>query len=606
MNQSFEGLTPDLTEVFLLLDLVGIASSDNRAAVMAHVNTKRLVRALNILHQEKILNQENFNAVIAHSHPSTLADIMCDLHQAGILNAKNIAAIIKITVLDELNLMLYELVKDEILNQEIFNAVITHANPSILSKMLRDLKSAGISYSEDCNMLLTHRNPDYLARAFIHLHEAGILIPAHKAMVIKHPKSVNLARAFCELHRAGILNPENTALFIKNPDPFELSVSFCELHRIGILNPAHKAMLISNPDPFNLARAFINLHRAGMLNPEHRAMVIAHPNPFNLAGALWALHQVGMLNSVHKTMLLSHPDPVNLTIALFHLSKVGLLTGENRKLAVTSSSHRLTIPCAVTDIDRTVFSEHLSNVDSILILTSKRAEYERISALIPEQFHRFIQPIALFALIKEAQLKALNDVDVLSLDKTRLPDYAISLVHEYVRPFNDLISQLPLPFEDDELPGYLSNLHRVLEQYKQQQLALGVVIDKLHKLITGAEEAISTARRRTSLFNLAMLDKKHAQVNAIEKLTRWLGDDELRLSAEEIALLAASRSVRLILENNPLHLAKLSELKGELWRHEQERLSLSQQRFLFRFFPENPHSSRQAFDRQYGMVLYRG
>ena len=92
-------------------------------------------------------------------------------------------------------------------------------------------------------------------------------------------------------------------------------------------------------------------------------------------------------------------------------------------------------------------------------------------------------------------------------------------------------------------------------------------------------------------------------------MIKWLCDDAQTLSAEEIALLAASRSVRLILENNPLHLAKLSELKGELWRHEQERLSLSQQRFLFKFFPDNPHSSpqaQQAFDRQYGMVLYRG
>lgn len=245
-------------------------------------------------------------------------------------------------------------------------------------------------------------------------------------------------------------------------------------------------------------------------------------------------------------------------------------------------------------------------MNSILILTSNTVEYERISVLIPEQFHRFIQPIPLFALIKSAQLKALNDVDVLSLDKTRLPDYALSLVHEYEQSFNDLISQLPLPFADDELPGYVSNLQRVLEQFKHQQLALGVVIDKLHKLITGGEEAISKAGRRSSLFDLATLDEKQAQVNAIKKLTRWLGDDELRLSAEEIALLGASRSVRLILEKNPLKLAKLSELKGELWRHEEEPLSLSQQRFLFRFFPDNPHSSRQASDRQYGMVLYRG
>jgi len=88
------------------------------------------------------------------------------------------------------------------------------------------------------------------------------------------------------------------------------------------------------------------------------------------------------------------------------------------------------------------------------------------------------------------------------------------------------------------------------------------------------------------------------------------------LSTTAIALLGASRSVWLILEKNPLKLTKISRLKDQLmatsgyqnWCYEQERRSLSQQRFLLRFFPDNPHSSPQvqeAFDRQYGMVPYK-
>jgi hypothetical protein len=163
-----------------------------------------------------------------------------------------------------------------------------------------------------------------------------------------------------------------------------------------------------------------------------------------------------------------------------------------------------------------------------------------------------------------------------------------------------------LPCSDDELPRYVETLQTVFN---------APITDKLHKLIDHAE----SAKKAASQFNQVTLVEKQAQINAIKQLIKWLYDDEQILSTTAIALLGASRSVWLILEKNPLKLTKLSRLKDQLmatpgyqdWCHEQERRSLRQQQFLFRFERDclwtNKDSSlenQEAFNRQFGIVPY--
>ena len=251
-------------------------------------------------------------------------------------------------------------------------------------------------------------------------------------------------------------------------------------------------------------------------------------------------------------------------------------------------------------------------VQSFLIMTSNEMEYRLIMASIPEVLRAGVQPMALFTNIIETQHRVLSANDIFDLHLTKLPICLTPYIQEYVG-LNQVISKVPLPFADNELADYSLNLNLAFKQHEQ----VIRITEKLAKVITRQQEAILTAQARSFAHQLLLIDEKKAQIKAMQKLLSCLSDDMQIITAEEIALLGAHRAVRYILETYPLKLARLTALKGQMmgspgyqqWCHEQERLSLNQQRFLFSLERNSLWANRQTtpqaqevFDRQYGIV----
>ncbi|NDH09487.1 MAG: hypothetical protein EBY16_07745 [Gammaproteobacteria bacterium] len=486
-----------------------------------------------------------------------------------------------------ISLFLYSL-RTKILAEKHRARVVPCKNPYDYEGAPGLLRRVNILTTENIASLRAHSTPYNLANGFVKLHINGCFSPENKAALIASIAPHDLAFAFTDpaLSSNSILLAENRAALIAHSKPHDLARAFDILEQVDILIPDNRAAVITHTFPRYMALALRMLHHANILNPDNRAVILAHASEDNFINAVFMLGQARILDQTNFNMIIAHPNPSYLARAFCGLHQAGLLTAENRTLAVSSdTSHRLTIPCGFINIDELVFSQHFANVNAIFIMTSNKAEYERISALLPGRFHEFILPRALFAKIHEVQLKALYGVDMFSLRNKKLLDSPISLVQEYEGRIDELMSQVLLPFREEELEQYEENLQKCL----------------------------------ASVFNPSTLDEKQAQVKAIKQLIKWLCDDAMTLSVEELALLGAQRSVWLILEKNPLKLATLSALKNQLmatpgyqnWCYEQERRSLRQQQFLFKFErdclwrnKDSSPQSQEAFDRQFGIVPY--
>ena len=386
----------------------------------------------------------------------------------------------------------------------------------------------------------------------------------------------------------------------------QLEESFAELQDAGILTPELSAKLINHDDVANLTRALLCLQWTRMLTLDVIDRLISHPNLCDLSYLLAGLINKDLLTPEFRDLLISHAHPSAVKVLSSScLSTYKMYTPENiRLIAFHGNQKRLTIPRSCRHIYAEGFTMHFSPcLETILILTSIQADYDRIHALIPERFHNCIQPIALYGEIIKIQQQALSDLDLLDFYKTDLPDFLISHIQEYEGRLN----QIPLPCHENELTQYKANLHTALAEFKEAK-ALDLLQDKLQRFITSAEAAISTAQATPSVHKLSLLDEKQVQIHAIQKLITWLSDDRQTLSVEEAALLGTHAVVRLLLANSRLTLPKLTELKDELWRYDQS--SLHQQRFLLGLEGHslwaNRHNSPQAqamFDRAYGVVI---
>ena len=332
--------------------------------------------------------------------------------------------------------------------------------------------------------------------------------------------------------------------------------------------------------------------------------------------AMNTLMQRGLLNQDNFRMTLNSQNPQVMAFSLSKLAMAGFLTQENRiLLSAHGNLSRITIPCTMINLKSSRdfdVNDYLQYMHFFLIMTTNEQDYARICALIPANWRQHIQPIGVFRAIKVTQQRALNDIDLFDLHLTKLPICLTPYIQEYVG-LNQVISKVPLPFGDKELADYSLNLNLAFKQHEQ----VTRITEKLAKVITRQQEAILTAQARSFAHQLSLIDEKKAQITAMQKLLSCLSDDMQIITAEEIALLGAHRAVRYILETYPLKLARLTELKGQMmgspgyqqWCHEQERLSLNQQRFLFSLERNSLWANRQTtpqaqevFDRQYGIV----
>ena len=378
---------------------------------------------------------------------------------------------------------------------------------------------------------------------------------------------------FCRLYQAGMATPENMAVIIDYPCPYSRNMVvniLMALNQEGILlTPEYRAAVCENFRGNLVSSALIILHRKRILNPENFKLIAKFSRRKLLI--MQYLDKVNILNQ-ENFMFIAAADIDLLQIK--HLHKISMLTSENlRLIANPDKIKRLAIRGSYSAIlNQSAFPATLVP-NEILIMSSKYENYQRIRLLLPDAFGKSILPLEQFAQIRLEQLKASEDLDIFSLSKTKLPSCCIQRIQFYEGRLHLLIQQLPLPFALDELEHYTDNLRKAIELFKQK-IYIDNVIVKLHKVIVKAEATMLKAKH--SVFPIEQLDEKQARIEAMKQLTRWLGDDVQALSVEEIALLASQGSVRLILDDNPLHLEKLSGLKAELIEA-QEQCDLSPQ-----------------------------
>lgn len=466
----------------------------------------------------------------------------------------------------------------------------------------------------------------------------GIDDENHINSVGYHQNPSDLLRALNRL-RLTQLTPENIQILIECQDPITLSMMISSLEQKNWQVEYKSEVLRILRDVSNtnlllwLDSLLSNMQVEHIFSPEVLKRITQHTYPIALVSALKSLFtqnplfcllemsaipmNVKLIKAVIET-LISTDDHTGVMSSLHLLSRLKMLTTSSITTFTTLKLTRL--PTYVLTLHQynpvtkqafilnnhgptihVSFNECPFEINSVLIMTSNKTSYKHESQNLFEEGRAHLLPIKFFDDIEQIQLGVLNCLS----GKAQLPNELISHILEFEGDLNKSMSQVPLPSGEEELQAYSDNLQMKLK------FPLMGIIDKLHKLIASAEAALSKASRHPSIFNPCILEEKKANINAIRQLITWLCDDKLILSAEEIASLSAQRSVRLILENNPLPLAKLSVLKGQLWRHEQERRSLSQQQFLLRFerhclwtntnrSPEN----QEAFDRKCGIQPY--
>ena len=172
--------------------------------------------------------------------------------------------------------------------------------------------------------------------------------------------------------------------------------------------------------------------------------------------------------------------------------------------------------------------------------------------------------------------------------------------------------QVLWPSKEDQLPQYRIELNQHFMDINNLLLksSLHFMQDKLQQFIKSAEAAISKAKVHPSVYKLSIVEEKQVQIKAINKLKRWLSDDSETLTSEETSLLGAHQVIRLILDKNPLELPKLTHLKHAFWCYDEEKASLNQQRFLFKFerhrlWPNHQirPQDQEAFDKVWGLAV---
>ena len=277
----------------------------------------------------------------------------------------------------------------------------------------------------------------------------------------------------------------------------QLKESFAELQDAGILTPELSAKLINHDDVANLTRALLCLQWTRMLTLDVIDRLISHPNLCDLSYLLAGLINQDLLTPEFRDLLISHAHPSAVKVLSSScLSTYKMYTPENiRLIAFHGNQKRLTIPRSCRHIYAEGFTMHFSPcLETILILTSIQADYDRIHALIPEIFHDRLQSIGFFRKMEAIQSELYSQY-MFYLSKFNMTHRSIRLVQEY----EGRLTQLPLPCHENELKPYKANLHIALSQF-QQAKALNMLQDKLQRFITSARAAISTAQVNPSMY----------------------------------------------------------------------------------------------------------
>jgi hypothetical protein len=134
-----------------MLYQAGLLTSENQAAVMAHLDSRGLNKALYLLKQARLLTPENLAAVMAHVQLWHLAGILTTLRQTNLLDQENLSQVCKINcdylIFEDCIDLVWWRIPENLRTQEIFNqivAIITAPDATIPRH----------AYEEDMNALV--------------------------------------------------------------------------------------------------------------------------------------------------------------------------------------------------------------------------------------------------------------------------------------------------------------------------------------------------------------------------------------------------------------------------------------------------------------------
>ena len=611
------------------LQRAGILSQENRMAVIVYPDSRILDLALLRLQEVGILTQENFNAVIAHINPSILGYALARIQEARMLTEVN------------------------------RGAIIAHANLDILAPALSNLQQAGILTQANFNTVIDHLNPIDLVSAFSDLQRAGILNQENRTEVITYPNLRNLVSALSNLQRAGILNQVNFDEFITRPNPRDLVSVFSALRYAGMLSQVNFDALIAHANPHDLTDAFSSLHRARICTQANVDALLDEANaPLLTVEArrhVWNRIPTHLLTQDNFARLLTAARAENpqqhiqqVTHQILGIVPVGAAAAQAfnpRQSTHTASVHR-----SVSDSASRLIESYGSDLNVEVKIKELKAFVHRLPQSLKNDAakrcidrstaadYSFTDPSSG---VSTRQLLALTYTAIHDKDKCSAPlEVAMSLLVEALYEiqrgynineegddngdsrdlpictsgaFNKIIEKLNGVYDDVEIKFITHQVatlkfQRLAAQHAREHLkslATSAVTtsdyQKVKALLDGIKESKSLAPIWASIkegikiklwdeFNDAYNgNRDHHQFNALIDHGEYLAAPDV--SSTEAVLMATPGY--------------------QDWCYEQERRSLRQQQFLFRFEhnclwtnKDSSPQSQKAFDRKFGIVPY--